>query len=274
MAVDGTYLAVQIRHLPLGNLRAYLEFLFRDVLPPFGNLERRAEQLAEEKLRRSGSYDDPGKYDPAIDADARNEAAIDYYVPLVPLRQTILNLVAAGLFHLLEQQLAESCRDTAFHVPPPDDTSLGDIAKWYRNHFDFDLKTLATWPKIDELRILANAVKHGEGQSAGELRKLRPQLFQRPDFVEIESDPEMFEDANAGTKEVCPMPSSRVSAPLAGADIYVTEELLREYGDAAVSFLNGIADHFEAHGEEYYPRAITEEPPRRERAKKRRARRR
>jgi hypothetical protein len=43
-----------------------------------------------------------------------------------------------------------------------------------------DLSSLPSWPVIDELRLVANVVKHGEGDSAEKLRETRPELFVYP----------------------------------------------------------------------------------------------
>jgi hypothetical protein len=88
---------------------------------------------------------------------------------MVSVRQTMLNLVAAGLFHLVEQQLADFCRDGCFNVAPPS-TGLEKATAWYRDHFDLDLPSLRAWRNVDELRLVANAFKHAEGGSASKLR--------------------------------------------------------------------------------------------------------
>jgi hypothetical protein len=41
------------------------------------------------------------------------------------------------------------------------------------------------WARIDELRLVANSVKHAEGPSAQQLRELRADLFQNPAFAHI-----------------------------------------------------------------------------------------
>jgi hypothetical protein len=55
----------------------------------------------------------------------------------------------------------------------------------YGANIGIDLASLAAWAKIDELRSVANSVKHAEGGSARQLRQVRPDLFQSPAFAEI-----------------------------------------------------------------------------------------
>jgi hypothetical protein len=43
-----------------------------------------------------------------------------------------------------------------------------------------------------------------------------------------------------------------VSAPLAGEDLFVSEELLQQYAEGVEKFFREIADHFEQHEDEFY----------------------
>jgi hypothetical protein len=149
----------------------------------------------------------------------------------------MLNLLAAGLFHLIEQQLAALCRDAGFMVDPPKDTNLKIVANWYRANLRLELGTLSSWPMIEELKYVANAVKHAEGGATDKLRSLRPELFTHPalDFDEMS----IFE-------------TRTVAAPLAGEDLFVREDLLIKYAEAVESFFLEIAAHFEAHENENY----------------------
>ena len=97
-----------------------------------------------------------------------------------------------------------------------------------------DIKALDLWRKIDELRLVANAVKHAEGSGTNQLRVLRPELFSNPAYVNIFPDlgKRAIEDA---------MP---ISAPLSGEDFFVTEDILREYAESAEAFFGEIAACF------------------------------
>ncbi|XFO65318.1 hypothetical protein SPSIL_014270 [Sporomusa silvacetica DSM 10669] len=44
------------------------------------------------------------------------------------------------------------------------------------------------WPKIKELRLVVNIIKHAEGDSANKLRKLRPDYFKWPDGLDFGRD--------------------------------------------------------------------------------------
>ena len=72
-------------------------------------------------------------------------------------------------------------------------------------------------PELRELREVANTAKHGEDRQ-GELRKLRADLFQHPEF------------ARRGMEMEVPSPAR---APMAGDGLFVTEADLDRY-EAAV----------------------------------------
>jgi hypothetical protein len=243
--MTGGYLEMQINGYIIGPIMAFRKYIFTDVIPAFGNLDRRADKVADEYYNEIGSQ--PAWNDADIDmadvAEAAHQKSLSWYQMMTSLRQSMLNLLAAGLFHLTEQQLAMVCRDGGFTMPPPKDTQLAEVKKWYAAHIHLDLETLPSWTLVDELRLVANAVKHAEGAATRQLRERRPELFSNPDFVEIykEFDEEGI-DRTFGP----------VAAPLSGEEFFVSEKLLNDYASAAESFFAEIADHFKAHSDDYY----------------------
>ena len=117
------------------------------------------------------------------------------------LRQGIVNLLAAGLYHLYEQhreKLKLILTDSGRAMPP--------------------LEKLGGWAKVEELRHLANTVKHAEGPSARELRRIRPDLFVRP----------VVKGSPLGKDSL----RQAIENPLGGTDLFVTEADLHTYRDA------------------------------------------
>jgi hypothetical protein len=241
MPVTGLYMARRVRHSTVPYVSTYGQCVLQNVLPAFADLPEKASKIADAEFEHLGSQpatdDCDGMSEPAEAAQEKGQA---FYSTMLALRQTTLNLFAAGLFHLVEQQLADLCHDATFHKPPPNDTKLSVLTDWYRAHFSLDLKALSAWPKIDQLRLIANCVKHGEGSSATQLRQLRPDLFEDPRVRELLPQfPKMYTS-----------PSLR--RPLAGEDLYVTPELFTEYSEATNRFVAEVAEYFENHGQEHY----------------------
>jgi hypothetical protein len=242
MPVTGLYLAHRVSHTAIPYLKAFRQYVMEDAVPVFANLSERANAIAALEFKRIGerhageeSYGDMS----GVAETAQDKGQV-FYDTMVAIRQMSLNLFAAGLFHLLEQQLADLCRDGTFETAPPRDTKLVEVSTWYRNNFNLDLSNLSAWPKIEQLRLLANSVKHGEGSSAVNLRATRPDLFQNPDLCEL-----------LGCFPA--MHSARVlRLPLAGEDLFVTTAVFSEFSGAVHSLFTEIAEHFFAHGDEYY----------------------
>jgi hypothetical protein len=239
--MNSVYLELLLNGYIIGPISAFRRYVFNSVIPAFGNLEKRAGDVAEEHFSEIGSQPvhDDIVFDMADVAEAAQQKSLDWFLMMVSLRQTMLNLLAVGLFHLTEQQLARLCRDGRFTVPPPTDTKLEEVKKWYGKHVALDLETLPSWGAINELRLIANAVKHAEGSATKQLRLLRPELFSNPAYEEIYREEGL-------TRTMDP-----VHAPLSGEEFFVTEQLLDGYSAAAESFFREIADCFKSHSDDF-----------------------
>ena len=242
-------MAYRVQTNAISAIKVYEFGVFKHVLPAFSDIARKSDQVANEEFNRIGSEpaDEHCSGDMADAAQSAEAKGNQFYELMTSVRQTMLNLVAAGLFHLIEQQLADLCRDGSFFLAPPS-TKLGSAAAWYRDHFHLDLRSLAQWPNIDELRQLANAIKHAEGSSARNLRQRRPDLFRSPTFGPAE---ELLETAG--------VPPSPLCSPLTGIDLYVTEEILRGYFSSALALFEEISAVFDSHREDWYPIPLKED---------------
>lgn len=175
--------------------------------------------------------------DGSEEAEDAFNVGLTFFENLTDMYQGTLNLFAAGLFHVVEQRLADLTRDGAIGIEGSD-TTLRNVVGWYQRHFRVDLTTFPSWRLIDEMRLVANTTKHGEGQSATELRAVRPDIFQSP---RLRADPQMA---------AMSMP---VHLPLAGDGLYVTGDDFRNYHQAAEGLFDWLVAHFEGHADEHYP---------------------
>ncbi len=178
-------------------------------------------------------------------AEWASEEGQAYYEAMTGLRQATINLLAAGLFHLLEQQLAKLTFDCKFRdiSMNPKNANLGpngELAAWYKNHFGLDLKDLPQWKTINQLRLVANAVKHADGGSARELRGEREELFRNP----------AVKSMNLPSPDYDRWP---LRSPLTGEDLFVTEQIFAEYANAGHDFMVAIVAHFQRNAGKGYP---------------------
>jgi hypothetical protein len=172
-------------------------------------------------------------------AELANDSSIAFGQTLYGVRQGVLNLATAGLFHLLEQQLVELWNDAGVWIPRPK-VKLDAIVKWMKRHTGIDLTAKSYWERLDTLHQVANTAKHGEGDSARRLRKLRPDLFTDPVSAAF------LPGWQLGIR-------SPLVQPLAGEGLYVTEETFRSLANAAVECFEDLATYFEEQGTHEYP---------------------
>lgn len=155
-------------------ITAYSQCLTQRLLPTFESLEDEAKEIEQNSL--SGSC--PENVDPASVAENAMEAAVRYMHTMTGIRQGLINMFGAGLYHLFEQQLLSFGR-SQFQSQAEALTEVKLLFKILKEH-GIELSTFTTWRRINELRLLANAVKHAEGPSCKELRDLREDLFRSP----------------------------------------------------------------------------------------------
>jgi hypothetical protein len=87
---------------------------------------------------------------------------------------------------------------------------------------------------------LANAVKHAEGSGAKTIRNMRPDLFRNPLLDQM------------GMTWVVPA-NAPLRLPLAGDDLFVTEEMFSRYAAAVADFVEAIVRHFKRNARKRYP---------------------
>src|SRR4051812_41583636 len=101
--MTGLYIARDIRMRILPAVEAYNADLFRDVLRAFDNLQERADKKADEFYN---NYPGDEYTDMSDVADSARDHSYSWWDTMNSLRQSMINLMAAGLYHLVEQQLS------------------------------------------------------------------------------------------------------------------------------------------------------------------------
>lgn len=223
MAVVSQYLSWRIRHSTLPAIRAYGQWVNDYIIPVVNDLTARADAIERETYDRLSAAINPERYtgDGWELAEQAFDMGLSFYETWSSMYQAALNLFTAGLFHSLEQRLADLTHDGAIENPVPD-SQLSTVVDWYREHFEADLTTFASWNAINELRLVANAIKHGEGRSTDELRPLRPDLFQSP---HLRNDPRF------------PVVHWPIHLPLGGDGLYVTADDFKKYDGPSMESL-------------------------------------
>jgi hypothetical protein len=203
-----------------------IETLLGRLLPTFANAEEEAEMKSDEEWSRLCALPALEDDDESDVADQAMEAGVAHYQMMMGLEQGLKNMFAAALYHLYEQQVMLFHRRELLRPSERDHGKLLNHCvfrdRLIRSQCAVDITRFSCWRSLEELHLLANVVKHGEGESATRLRASRPELFVRP----------ALKDLQTGR-----VPSlARVFTPLMGEDVYVAVEHLRSYAEAVRHF--------------------------------------
>jgi hypothetical protein len=117
------------------------------------------------------------------------DLAVEELAVLDATERMLRNLYAVAIYHILEQHLIAFFyrqAGTALAKTPTEmdkqKPQFYDVVQEIKNAWAIDLKNVSSWDTIDEVRMVANCVKHGDGPDCGKLRKTHPDWFDR-DFI-------------------------------------------------------------------------------------------
>ena len=217
----------QIEFVP--QLNAVVNALEKRLLPNLEEekIELESNRIAEEDWERFMSMSATGNEDPTDFADRAQNAGISHYTLMYGIRQGMLNLFAAALYHAFEQQVMFFHRKNVLCLCEENDPSKFRLSVFEcrLKKYGIKIKKFSSWSKIDdELRLVANTVKHAEGSSSKKLRKKRPDLFENPQISGLS------------------VPTPKVFQPLVGDNLYVSLQDIKNYRDHLIQFWQELAD--------------------------------
>jgi len=216
-------------------IRCFADNLEKRILPTFESVSEEGNRIAEEAWKRFNESAGPDS-DMESGAEWASNQGFTHYRNLEDLQQGLLNFSAAFCYHLFEQQLLFFHRKELLKPQEENNKTLfkpNVIIKKFKEH-GIAIKDFRSWLTIDELRQVANVVKHADGDAAERVKKLRPEMFTRPHMRDDEVLGEWFVSN--------PLP---VYQPLFGEDFYVTIEDIRAYVMAVTDFWTELADILE-----------------------------
>ncbi|WP_027820662.1 hypothetical protein [Paraburkholderia bannensis] len=213
------------------HLERTLQVLETRLLPTFDDIEAEAKAIEEKAYADLMSLPlDPDMTDESMLAEAAFEAGYDHYSGMDTVRQALINAFAPLLYHTWEQQLIAFHRKEVLGPKEENDNRLLQVKVLQKRLMDagLDIRRLQSWSTLEELKLVANTVKHADGESADRLKTARPDLFQI--------------NRARGVNLTTPAYPRRVYYPMSGEDLYLTLTDLREYGHAAIAFWDEFAD--------------------------------
>lgn len=209
----------------------FAKVLTKKVVPAFDDISEEAHEVEQEAFERLGTTVDPEWYDPADFADAAHDAGISFYIMADGMKQGVTNLFTAGLYHLFEQWFLKFHRRELLSYFEDGNLSLiswAEAKRRLQKDYNINIEGFTSWQKVTELRLVTNTVKHADGTSCDELKRIRPNLFLTPTSDKTAFDIELVK-------------AREVFQPLAGEELYVSLEEFSKYVEAVKKFVDELA---------------------------------
>lgn len=215
-------------------LRALHDALQRRILPAFAHVQDEGDAIAEEVFQQLGKGAGPD-YDSSEDAMVAQEARFEHFDLMGKVMQSLINAMLVTVSHLFEQQLIALVRRVYLSLTEAEAKALAQKPRdrfkaMVRDRTNIDVDTLPGWAKAEELRMIANTIKHADGPAADSLRQLRPDLLTHPSLK---------------TQSVSHVPQTFDFTSL-GDNIFVTPAQFAEYVVALCDFWKAFPASFQA----------------------------
>ncbi|MCT7325022.1 hypothetical protein [Ralstonia mojiangensis] len=217
------------------HLERTLQVLEQRLLPTFDGIEAEAAALQEKTYNELMSMPlDSDVVDESMLAESAFVAGYEHYSGMEAVRQSLVNSFAPMLYHTWEQQLLVFHRKEVLQPKEANDNNFLKLLVLRVRLADngLDVAQLPTWSRIDELRLVANTVKHADGDSADRLKTQRPEFF----------------EPHRADGRLTAMPfryALSVYRPMSGEDLYLTMTDIQAYGRATIEFWGEFADALE-----------------------------
>lgn len=230
MPLNAQFWVKYFQQIFIAEVEMYIRVVEERLLPVFDTVDEEATELAQKEFDERMAQPADDYFDPADAAYHASEQGLVYYELLSGVRQSLLNIAAVHLHHLFEQHLFAFYKKEL--LSPQEEManphySLSNIRRRLEK-YNIDISKCSSWSKIDELRLVANTAKHGEGKSSEKLKLLRPEMFVHPTL----RDDSAFANFGPGSAE----------RPLSGSDFFVLMEDFKEYTQSVLRFWNELSD--------------------------------
>jgi hypothetical protein len=141
----------------------------------FENIEVEAKEYEKKLIREYRGNEDT---DYSAVAEAAHEEGLIMYQSLCRMKSNHLLMSISLLYHTWEQQLIKfTISELSHNIKFPKKVmQFSEVQTIFHLH-QVSISETDAWNKILELKQLTNTIKHGDGNSANKLRKLRPDFF-------------------------------------------------------------------------------------------------
>lgn len=137
------------------------------LLPTFASIEKKAEAIEKARIKKLSENFNPDYMDEADVFEEAFHAGVEHYIIETEMKREFIKSALTWLFHLFEKYCSYVFLTEDGNKKKAALTSLGintsKNSEWYICN--------------KEMRLLANAIKHGAGDSLDQLKLIRPDLF-------------------------------------------------------------------------------------------------
>lgn len=138
----------------------------------FDSIEEESKTIEKLAYEKSSKSFNPDTMDESHGMEEAYHEGVNHYIVHTQMKQEFLNSSITWLFHQFEKDCTRIFG-----------TGDGNEKKRILGDFGIDTSGSSLWAICNnELRLLANTIKHGEGGSSKELKTLRPELFKKTIF--------------------------------------------------------------------------------------------
>ena len=175
----------RLASLHIQELNNYADVFHHRIANAFDDLIAEADQIEKEEYCRLSTISSD---DCSDDSEACEQAyfkGVDFYIATDAVRQGIINLMVAGLFHLFEQQAATLARELDRKGELSSSIFPWEKLKKILLKMKVDVSIFKSHALLDELCLAANTAKHGDGPASAKLRSVNPSLFHEIELPSI-----------------------------------------------------------------------------------------
>jgi hypothetical protein len=162
-----------------------VEDYYRRTASVFDDMDKEVEKYGQELWDNYPGNEDT---DPGDVAEWVQNQCLKRYEALGIMKSNHLLMSISMLHHLWEQRLITfTMREMKHYISfPKDEMSFEQVQIVFRLH-EVDILNTEASKKLRELKFLVNIIKHGDGDSAKKLRKIRPDMFESEFAKETDS---------------------------------------------------------------------------------------
>lgn len=216
--ISSLYLWDRQREKYIDEIKFFVKIYSEKIAPAFENIEEESQQIAQDHwdqiMSRPMSEEQAANFDPTDYLDIAIDLSVDQYLSHALMRYNTIAMWHSTLYQFWEQRvrlfLYESTRPRLnSSIEFGDFCTNFDKIKKYLSSFNINISSTLFWSKVEEINLLNNVIKHGDGSSSKKLKTMNMNLFNYDEPLEVS---------------------------LLEQSLNLDEKKLNDYGDALVCF--------------------------------------